>query len=327
MNRRNAVLALLALGAAGMTVPVVAQQAARIPRIAFPAIAPRHAIEDLIAAFEEGLREHGLVNGKNVAIEYAFADGKLERLPEMMQEAVRRNVDIIVTGVDLQTSAAKAATQTIPIVMTLSKDPIEQGFAATYARPGGNITGLAWEIGPGPNVKRLEFLKEAAPRISRVAVLFDPPYDENYGAGPQIRTAAAHLGLSLSWWDIGDDFERAFALALRERTDALYWNGGARQRARRTEVVSLSARSRLPACYLDPAFVDAGGLMSYSPNVHDLFRRTGTYVDKIIKGARPGELPIEQATKFEFVINLRAARSLGLAVPQSLLLRADRVIE
>jgi putative tryptophan/tyrosine transport system substrate-binding protein len=328
MNRRDTLGALVVLGASVWPLRSRAQQPRKIYRIGAPMIAPRHTIEDLLAAFEQGLREHGLVNGQNVAIEYRFADNKIERLPQFYDEMVRTNVDIIVTGVNPQTTAAKAATQTIPIVMAIGQDVVGQGFVASYAKPGGNITGLTWEWGAGPTAKRLEYLKEAAPWISRVAVVFDPPFGEpDFSLRRSIEDVAPTLKWSLSWVDITDDFERGFATALRHRPDAVVWLGHARQRSRRSEAVALSVRHRLPASYHDPAFVEGGGLMSYGPNVHDLFRRAGQYVDRILKGARPAELPVEQPTKFDFVINLKAARALGLTIPQALLLRASRVIE
>jgi len=321
MNRRDTLAALLALGISSD--PLGAQPPGKVYRIGAAWIAPRRAIEDLLAAFEQGLREHGYVNGRNIALEYRFSDGK----PELTREVVRSNVDLIVTGVNPQTAAAKAATQTIPIVMIIGQDVVGQGFVASHARPGGNITGLIWEMGAGPTAKRLELLKEAAPRISRVAVLFDPPYGEkDFGLRRAIEDAASALKLNLSWADITDDFERGFASALRERPEALFWFGHARQRARRAEIVALTAKHRLPASYHGAEFVEAGGLMSYAPNVPDLFRRAGKYVDRILKGAKPGDLPVEQPTKFEFVINQKTAKALGLTLPQSLLLRADRVI-
>jgi putative ABC transport system substrate-binding protein len=328
MNRRDTLLVLVSLATASTSLRSLAQQSRKIHRIGAPMIAPRHTIEELLAAFEQGLREHGLVTGQNVVIEYRFADNKIERLPELYQEMVRSNVDIIITGVNPQTAAAKAATRTIPIVMAIGQDVVGQGFVASYARPGGNITGLTWEMDAGPTAKRLEYLKEASPRISRLAVIFDPPFgDQDFSLRRAIEDAARTLKWSLSWTDITDDFERGFAAALRYRPDALVWLGHARQRSRRAEAVALTTKHRLPASYHDPAFVDAGGLMSYGPNVHDLFRRAGGYVSRILKGAKPADLPVEQPNKFELVINLKAARTLDLKIPQTLLLRADRVIE
>jgi putative ABC transport system substrate-binding protein len=328
MNRRDTLLVLVSLATASTSLRSLAQPSRKIYRIGAPMIAPRHTIQELLAAFEQGLREHGLVTGQNVVIEYRFADNEIERLPELYQEMVRTNVDIIMTGVNPQTAAAKAATRTIPIVMAVGQDVVGQGFVASYARPGGNITGLTWEMGAGPTAKRLEYLKEASPRISRLAVIFDPPFgDQDFSLRRAIEDAARTLSWSLSWTDITDDFERGFAAALRYRPDALVWLGHARQRSRREETVALATKHGLPASYHDPAFVDAGGLMSYGPNVHDLFRRAAGYVSRILKGAKPRDLPVEQPSKFELVINLRAARALDLKIPPALLLRADRVIE
>jgi putative ABC transport system substrate-binding protein len=328
MNRRDALLVLITLSTGSTSLRSLAQRSSKIYRIGAPMIAPRHTIEELLAAFEQGLREHGLVSGQNVVIEYRFADNDITRLPAFYAEMVRSNVDVIVTGVNPQTAAAKAATRTIPIVMALGQDVVGQGFVASYARPAGNITGLTWEMGAGPTAKRLEYLKEVSPRISRLAVIFDPPFgDRDFSLRRAIEDAARTLEWTLSWTDITDDFERGFADALRNRPDALVWFGHARQRSRRSEAVALTTKHRLPASYHDPAFVEAGGLMSYGPNVHDLFRRAGGYVTRILHGAKPGDLPVEQPSKFELVINLKAARTLGLKIPQTLLLRADRVIE
>ncbi|MGH8668028.1 MAG: ABC transporter substrate-binding protein [Burkholderiales bacterium] len=319
---------MAALWTAGIPFPSAAQRPARVYRVGAPMIAPRRAIQELLDAFEAGLREHGLVPGRNIAIEYRFTDNKPELLPRMYAEMVRSKVDLIVTGVNLQTLAAKEATHSIPIVMILGKDVVERGFVASYARPGGNITGLTWEMGDGATVKRLEHLKALAPGISRVAVLFDPPYGDPGTSGRQaLEAAAAQLRWRLSWTDISDDFQRGFAAALTDRPDALLWLGGARQRSRAAEAVALSAKHRLPASYHDPAFVHAGGLVSYGPNVHDLFRRAGRYVDSILKGANPAELAVEQPTKYELIVNRRAASALGISIPQPLLVSADRVIE
>lgn len=270
-----------------------AQRQGRLYRIAMPSLAPRNRIEDLLAAFEQGLREHGMVNGENVEVRYTFADYRVERLPAMMREAVRSGADVIVVGVNHQIDAARQVTKTVPIVMAVGNNVIERGYVASYARPAGNITGLAWEVGLSPGPKRLELLKETAPAITRVAVLFDPPFDRMSEKRRDLEEAAGILKLELRWTDIGDDFDSGFAAAWEGRPDALLWYGGARQRARADEAVALARKHRLPAAYHDPAFVMAGGLMSYGPDVHDLFRRAAGYVDKIRKGARPDELPVE----------------------------------
>jgi putative ABC transport system substrate-binding protein len=304
------------------------QQRGRVYRIGWLGIASRKDVTDLIAALEQGLGDYGYEVGRNVVIEFQVADGKPERLPDLARELVRNKVDVIVTGVNPNTVAAMAATKTIPIVMAVGQDVIGQGFVASYARPGGNVTGLTWEIGPGPTVKRLELLKEAVARISRVAVLCEPPYcDTAFELRRALDDAALSLKLNLIWAEATDEFERSLAPVLRQRPDALFWFGHALHRARRAEIVAATAASRLPASYHGEAFVEAGGLMSYAPNVPALFRRAAWYVDRILKGARPGDLPVEQPVKLDLVINLRTARALGLTIPQPVLLRADRVIE
>jgi putative tryptophan/tyrosine transport system substrate-binding protein len=328
MRRRDALVLVAAWSAAVTPLALLAQPSRRIYRIGAPMIAPQHTIQELLTAFEKGLREHGFVPGENVEIHYRFADNAIARLPEFYQEMVRANVDVIMTGVNPQTAAARQATKTIPIVMAVGQDVIGQGFVASYARPGGNITGLTWEMGAGPTAKRLEYLREVAPGISRLAVIFDPPFgDQDFSLRRSIEDAARTLNWTLSWTDITDDFQRGFTTTLRHRPDALVWLGHARQRSRRAEAVALTTKYRLPASYHDPAFVDAGGLMSYGPNVHDLFWRAGGYVSRILKGAKPADLPVEQPSKFELVLNVKSARALDLSFPQSLLLRADRVIE
>jgi len=249
----------------------------------------------------------------------------MERYPEVVQEVVRSRPDVIVTGVNINTTAVKALTDTIPIVMFIGTDVIGQGYIKSFAKPGGNITGLTWDVGGGTVAKRLELLKEAAPTISRVAVMFDPPYEKEYGA--VIQSAAGSLGVSLLWFDATDDFERSFEAASRERADALFINGGARMFGRRGEVVALAAKHRLPAAYFDVGFVASGGLLSYAPDLVTQFRAGARHVARILKGAKPGDLPVEQPTKIEFAVNLKTAKALGLKIPKSLLLRADRVIE
>lgn len=304
-----------------------ALQPGKVYRIGFPAFAPRGSIEDLLAAFERGLSEHGLINGRNVTLDYRFGDGDIAKYRQVVREVVQAKPDVILAGVSFNTAEILAVTRSIPVVMAVNKDIIREGFVTNFAKPGGNVTGLTWEMDAGgPTLKRLELLKELAPSIRRVAVLLDPPYGD-----PRYRQlheeAAAKLGITLAWTDITDDFERGFASALGERPDALYWLGSARQRARHAEAVALSARHRLPASYHDPVFVERGGLMSYSPNVLDMFRRAAGYVYRILDGAKPGDLPIEQPTVFELILNAGTARALGLEVPRSLLLRADRIIE
>ena len=271
------------------------------------------------------MRDHGYAVGKNLAIEFAIADGKIERLPGLARELVAKNVDVIVVGTNPNTVAAKAATQTIPIVFAVGTDVIGQGFVRSLAKPGGNITGVTWDVGGGTVSKAIELLKEIAPRTSRLAVLYEPPYHIYYRE--PVEEAAARLRLSLTWIDAIDDFGRGFDEAVRARANAVYVLAGPRMFGRRAELTALAAKHRLPATYVNTEYVDAGGLMAYAPNVAISFRDAARYVDKILKGANPADLPVEQPTKIDFVINLKTAQALGLTVPRSILLRADRVIE
>jgi putative ABC transport system substrate-binding protein len=302
-----------------------AQGAGKVHRIGWLAITPRAVFEPFLAAFERGMRERGYVAGRDFQLELRSAEGKPERLPELARELVAAKVDVIVTGVNPVTTAAKEATREIPIVFVIGSEVIVRGFAKSFARPGWNLTGLSFDVAEDVISKRFEFLKEAAPAISRVAVLFDPPYPEEVRA--RIERQIAPLKLRLAWRDVTDDFEGAFAAVAREPADAVMALGASRQFARRAEIVALAAKHRLPAAYPAAEFADAGGLMSYGPSVPDLFRRAAAYVDKILKGAKPGDLPVEQPTKIDLVINLKSAKALGLKVPQPLIVRAERVID
>lgn len=318
VRRRQFLLATGALLAA----PLAPAQPARKPfRIAFTAVPPLPRI----AAFEQGLRDLGHTPGEDVLLEYHSADGKPERYPEVVRNVVRSNPDVIITGINSQTAAVKAATQTIPIVMMIGTNVVGQGLVNSFARPGGNITGLTWDVGEELAAKRFELMKLAVPKLSRIAVLHDPPFDVEFRKIDE--GAAAALGLELMRMDISDDFERSFAALARGRVDAVLSHTGARQFARRDEFAALALKYRLPSGFPIDEMVAAGGLMSYGPNIPDLFRRGARYVSKILKGAKPADLPVEQPTKLELVINLKTARALGLTVPQSVLLRADRVIE
>jgi putative ABC transport system substrate-binding protein len=276
------------------------------------------------------LRERGYIEGQNITIEYRYAEGKRDRAPELAAELVRLKVDIILaaggTGI---IQAAKNATKTIPIVMTGGgSDPVEAGLVESLARPGGNVTGittLARELGG----KRLELLKEAVPKISRVAVLYDPANSNDIHEVKEVLPVAARaLGLTIQPWEIraADDFERVFAALSKERPDGLYVTGSPPMGANRKRIADFAIKSRLPSVS-NRAYVDAGGLMSYGADLADSYRRVATYVDRILKGAKPADIPIEQPTKFEFVINLKAAKQIGLTIPQSMLYRADKVIK
>jgi putative ABC transport system substrate-binding protein len=328
MDRRTF---LAGTGAVLLAAPLVAeaQQKRKVYRIGFILTAAPNEVGYLIKALSEGLRELGYVEGRNVVFERRFAEGRQERLPALAAELVRLDVDVIVTGSNPVIAAVKQATATIPVVMGVSRDPVGAGFIASLARPGGNITGLANDPGPEIIGKNLELLKEAAPRVSRVAFLWNPVPP---GAGTSknvVESAARKLGVTFQSVEVRgrDEFEGAFAAMVRERANGLVVATDPVMVGPRGEVVLLAARSRLPAVYGLREFAEAGGFMSYGPNIADLFRRAATYVDKILKGAKAGDLPVEQPTKFELVINLKTAKTLGLTIPPSLLGRADEVIE
>ena len=272
------------------------------------------------------LRELGYVEGRNLVIDYRSAEGKPERLPELVRDLVRSKVEVIVTATNIVTRAAWQTTKVAPIVMTVGTDVVAEGFAASLARPGGNVTGVTWDVGVEVMAKRFEFLKEIMPNVSRIAVLFDPGQDAP-GFKRAIEEGGKAIDATLIWPEVTDELEPAFEMAVRERAQALLTGGGARLYRLRNKVVELAIRHRLPDTHYDSAFVDAGGLMSYAPNLAALFKRAAVYVDKILKGAKPGDLPVEQPTRIDLVINLKTAKALGLKLPQSLLLRADRVIE
>ena len=277
------------------------------------------------------LRELGYIEGQNITIEYRYAEGKRDRMPELAAELVRLKVDIILaaggTGI---IQAAKNATKMIPIVMTGGgSDPVEAGLVESLAHPGGNVTGLSTlsrELGG----KRLELLKETVPKITRVAVLFDPANSGDILLWKELLPVAAReLALTIQPWELGaaDDFDRVFAALNKQRPDGLYITGSPLMAANRKRTVGFALKSRLPSVYQTTADVDAGGLMSYSADLADSYRRIAIYVDKILKGAKPADLPIEQPKKFEFVINLKTAKQIGLTIPQSVLYRADKVIK
>jgi putative ABC transport system substrate-binding protein len=281
-----------------------------------------------IEAFRQGLRELGYLEGKNIVIEYRYAEGKLDRVPALAAELVRLKVDAIVTAGPIPTRSAKAATVTVPIVMTQDTDPVGNGFVASLARPGSNITGLS-TLAPELSGKRLELLKEIVPTISRVAVVGQSSYPGNSQGLREVELAAGAFGVKLQYLDVLDpkDIETAFRAVSKGRADAVLVLGGPVLISQRTQVVNLVAKSRLPAMYNVPEFVEANGLMTYGPIITDLSRRAATYVDKILKGAKPADLPVEQPKKFEFIINLKAAKQIGLTIPPNVLVRADRVIK
>jgi putative tryptophan/tyrosine transport system substrate-binding protein len=307
-------------------VPVEAQQPTKIPRIGllFAASPSSFAGE----AFRQGLREPGYVEGKDIIIEYRFAEVKFDRLPALAAELVRLKVDVIVTGGPPSTRAAKEATVTIPIVMTQVGDPVGSGFVASLARPGGNITGLS-SLAPELCGKQLELLKEIIPRLSRVAVFGTSTNPDNAQMLREVDLAAKAFGVKLQYLDVLNpkDIEIAFRAASKGRAEAFLMIVPASiTSAHRRQVVELAVKSRLPAIYQSRAYVEDGGLMTYGVNNTDLGWRAATYVDKILKGRKPADLPVEQPKKFEFIINLKAAKQIGLTIPPNVLARADKVI-
>ena len=328
--KRRTFMAMLTGGIVVAPFAAEAQQAAKIARIGFLATGSPPITPHLLEAFLQGLRELGYVEGRNLVIEYRFAEGKYERLPALGAELVALKVDVIVVGNTPAALAAKQATKTIPIVFAGAGDPVTSGLLTSLARPGGNITGLSG-VAPDLVGKRLELLKQVIPGVSRVAVLWEPGAVGERTDRDMLKAAevaARALGVRLQFVEARgpEDFDRVFSDMTRARAGALTVWGSARFFNERRGLADLAAKNRLPAVYVSRDFVDAGGLMSYGPNAADLFRRAATYVDKILKGAKPGDLPVEQPTKFELVINLKAAKALGLTIPQSVLGRADQVI-
>jgi putative ABC transport system substrate-binding protein len=305
-----------------------AQQPSKIPRIGFLATVSLSTISDRVEAFRQGLRELGYVEGKTIVIEYRWAEGRVDRLPDLATELVRLKVEVIVTSGPTVTRAAKEATVTIPIVMAQDGDPVGNGFVASLARPGGNITGLS-SLAPEIGGKQLELLKEVIPKLSRMAVLGTSTNPDNAPSLREVELAAGAFGVKLQYLDVlgPKDIETAFQAARKGRADAILALSSRVLVSQRTQVVDLAVKSRLPAIYRNREDVEAGGLMSYGVSLTDLSRRAAIYVDKILKGAKPGDLPVEQPTKFELVINLKAAKQIGLAIPPNVLARADKVIK
>jgi len=329
MERRT-FMAMLTGGLVASPFAAEAQQAAKIARIGY--LTPSLGVNPhLPEAFRQGLRVLGYVEGRNVVIEYRDAEGKLERLPALAAELVALKVDVIVAANSLAVLPAKQATKTIPIVFAVAGDPVGSGLVTSLARPGGNVTGLS-VLSPELVGKRLELLTQAVPGVTRVAVLWQPGAagertDKDILKGAE--AAARALGVRLQIVEARGpaDFDRAFSDMTRARAGALTVLTSGMFTTERRRLVDLAAKNRLPAVYGSREYVDAGGLLSYGPDLADMFRRAATYVDKILKGAKPGDLPVEQPTKFELVINLKTAKALGLTIPPSLLGRADEVIQ
>jgi ABC-type uncharacterized transport system substrate-binding protein len=328
MSRKIVCLALCALLFA-LCFSAAAQQPTKIPQIGYLTGAHLSAITNRTDAFRRGLRELGYVEGKNIVIEWRSAEGKFDLLPVLAAELVRLKVDVIVTGGEAATRPAKEATATIPIVMTQDDDPVGTGFVASLARPAGNITGLS-TLAPERSAKRLELLKEMIPGLSRVAVLGTSTEPSNARDLKEIELAAKALGIKLQYRDVLSlkDIAIAFQAAVKERAGAVLWDvSGPIGTSHRKEVAEIAIKNRLPVIFGRRESVEAGGLMSYGVSVDDLDRRAATYVDKILKGAKPADLPVEQPKKFEFIINLKAAKQIGLTIPPNVLARADRAIK
>jgi len=317
---------LLALG-----VTVEAQQPKKVPRIGYLSAQDSAREFARAEAIRHALRELGYIEGQNIAIEYRYAEGKLDRFSELAAELVRLKVDIIVAaGGNRLVRAAKNSTKTIPIVMVgIGADPVEAGLIESLARPGGNVTGLT-NLGPELGGKQLELLKEAVPKLARVAVLYDPTSPGNVLRVKEVLPVAARgLGLTLRSWEVRgtDGFEKVFAALNKQRPDGLYVLPGPLMNANQKRTISFALKSRLPSMYNTRESVDAGGLMSYGADIADSYRRVAYFVDKILKGAKPADLPVEQPKNFEFIINLKAAKQIGLTIPPNVLARADKVIK
>ncbi len=320
---------IVALGLLAAPLAAEAQQSAKVPRIGYLGYSSP-ALEH-VGAFRQGLRDLGYAEGQSIAIEYRSAGGKPQRLPELAAELVGLKVDVIVTLATPGALAAKQATNTIPIIVAAMADPVGDGLVASLARPGGNITGLTF-LGPELVPKRLELLKEAVPGVTRVAVLWHPGVYSERTMRDMIKEtegAAQVLGVKLQLLGARSpsDFGRAFSAMSRNRADALIVFPSPMFYAEHRHIVDLVAKNRLPAVYPWREGVDAGGLMAYGASIPDMLRRAAVYVDKILKGAKPADLPVEQPTRFEMVINLKTAKALGITMPQSVLIRADQVIQ
>ena len=308
-----------------------AQQPKQVSRIGYLSSSDPARESARAEAIRLALRELGHIEGQNIAIEYRYAQGKQERFPDLLAELVRLKVDVIVAaGGTRLIQAAKNATKTIPIVMGgAGIDPVEAGFVESIARPGGNVTGIT-NLGTELGGKRLELLKEAVPKIARVAVLYDPANPSNVIDVKEVLPVAARaLGLTIQPWEVRteNDFDRAFAAMGKQRPDGIYLIGGNLINVNQKQVVGFALKSRLPSTYYYREAVDAGGLMYYGADLVDVYRRVAYYLDRILKGAKPADLPVEQPTKFEFVINLKTAKQIGLTIPPEVLARANRLIK
>ena len=327
--RRREFITLIG-GVAALPLAAHAQQSAgRVYRIGYLSLASRETSRRFAETFEDGLRRLGYRVGENVTIEYRFANGEMERLPALAAELVRLGVDIIIAGSNPSAAATKTATTIIPIVMVSIVDPVGNGLVASLARPGGNVTGLAVDAGGEILGKRFELLKETLPNLSRLGIMFNPDVALNRKRQASITETARALGLTLVPVEVRglDGLEQAFATMVGERAQAFVLQGDSVLHEYRSQIAEMAVRNRLPSAAIATQLAEAGFLLSYGADLSDLYRRAASFVDKIFKGAKPADLPAEQPTKFELVINLKTARALGLTVPPTLLARADEVIE
>ena len=326
MNRRDSVAALMAMGIAPTAAH--AQPKGKVYRIGYLSAPTRASVESVVQAFLGALRELGWVEGQNLAIEYRWAEGKIERLPELAAELVRLNVDLIVAPAGTAALAAKGATSSIPIVMIFPTDPVALGLVASLRRPGGNITGTAAAHGPEIYGKQLQILKEVVPHAVRVARLFDPATQAYAPEIREVQSAAQSLRIDLQQIEVHgpEEFDKAFATMAAKRTQALLVSRDSMFLVHKERFAELALKNRLPTMYSHREGVEAGGLMAYWVNMADFIGKSATYVDKILKGAKPADMPVEQPTKFELVINAKTAKALGLTLTKDVLLRADEVI-
>ena len=331
MKRAAVPSILVAVVLLAVAVIAEAQQPKKVPLIGYLSSFDPATDSTRAEPFRQALRELGYIEGQNIAFEYRYAEGKLDRFPELAAELVRLKVDIIVVSGGIRTVRAPMnATKTIPIVMAgLPGDPVEAGLVESLARPGGNVTGLS-SLSRELAGKRLELLKEAVPKLARVAVLYDPAIAGSLLEMKELLPVAARgLGLTLQSWEVrgADDFDRVFAALSKQRPDGLYVSAGPLMINNQNRIVGFALKHRIPSMYGSRERVEAGGLMSYGADLADSYRRIAYYVDKILKGAKPADLPVEQPTKFELVINLKTAKQIGLTIPPNVLARADKVIK